>query len=105
VASHTCSAEEIGLDVPAVLRKLQARLGIRRLLLEGGGRTNGSLLAAGCIDELSLLVAPIADGGVGAPTRFDAPRAAPAARLQLVSAQPRRGGLLWLRYRVLRGRR
>ena len=92
------------IDVPAVLRKLRNRLGIRRLLLEGGGKINGSFLAAGCIDELSLLVAPIADGGVGTPTLFDAPRAAPAARLQLLSAQRRRGGLLWLRYRVRPGR-
>lgn len=93
------------IDVPAVLRKLCDRLGIRRLLLEGGGKINGSFLAAGCIDELSLLVAPIADGGVGTPTLFDAPGAAPAARLQLVSAHRRRGGLLWLRYRVRHGHR
>ena len=93
------------IDLPAVLRKLRDRLGIRRLLLEGGGKINGSFLAAGCFDELSLLVAPIADGGVATPTLFDAPGAAPAARLQLVSAHRRRGGLLWLRYRVRRGRR
>jgi len=91
------------IDVSLVLRKLRRRFGIRRLLLEGGGKINGSFLAAGCIDELSLLLAPIADGSVGTPTLFDAPGAAPAARLQLVSAQRRRGGLLWLRYRVRRG--
>ncbi len=93
------------IDVPAVLRKLRERLGIRRLLLEGGGKINGSFLAAGCIDELSLLVAPVADGGVGTPTLFDAPGRAPAVRLELVSVDRRRGGLLWLRYRVRRGRR
>jgi 2,5-diamino-6-(ribosylamino)-4(3H)-pyrimidinone 5'-phosphate reductase len=93
------------IDVPVVLRKLRDLLGIRRLLLEGGGKINGSFLAAGCIDELSLLVAPIADGGVGTPTLFDAPGSAPAVRLQLVSAHRRRGDLVWLRYRVRRGRR
>ncbi len=90
------------IDVPAVLRKLCERFGIRRLLLEGGGKINGSFLATGCIDELSLLVAPIADGRVGTPTLFDAPAAAPAVRLQLASAQRRPGGLVWLRYRVRR---
>jgi riboflavin biosynthesis pyrimidine reductase len=88
------------IDVPMVLRKLRERFGIRRLLLEGGGKINGSFLAAGCIDELSLLVAPVADGGVGTPTLFDAPEGTRAVRLQLVSALRRRGGLLWLRYRV-----
>lgn len=88
------------VDVPAVLRKLRSRFGIRRLLLEGGGKINGSFLAAGCIDELSLLVAPVADGRVGTPTLFDAPRGTRAVRLQLVSARRRAGGMVWLRYRV-----
>lgn len=93
-----------GIHVPTVLRKLRQRLGIRRLLLEGGGKINGSFLAAGCVDELSLLVAPVADGAIGAPALFDTPGGSPT-RLRLVSAEPRRGGLLWLRYRVPRPRR
>jgi 2,5-diamino-6-(ribosylamino)-4(3H)-pyrimidinone 5'-phosphate reductase len=89
------------IDVPTVLRKLRSRLGIRRLLLEGGGKINGSFLAAGVIDELSVLIAPVADGGVGTPTLFDA-RVGPglARDLELVSVERRRGGLLWVRYRV-----
>ncbi len=90
--------------MPAVLRKLRKRLGIRRLLLEGGGKINGSFLAAGCIDELSLLVAPVADGSVGTPALFDTPGGSPS-RLRLLSAQRRRSGLLWLRYSVLEDRR
>jgi riboflavin biosynthesis pyrimidine reductase len=90
----------------AVLRKLRQRFGIRRLLLEGGGKINGSFLAADAVDELSLLVAPVADGAVGTPTLFDAPGAArPARRLELASVERRRGGLLWIRYRVRRGAR
>ena len=92
------------IDVPAVLRKLRQRLGIRRLLLEGGGKINGSFLAADAVDELSLLVAPVADGAVGTPTLFDAPGTArPVRRLELASVERRRGGLLWIRYRVRRG--
>ncbi len=95
-----------GIDLPTVLRKLRARFGIRRLLLEGGGTINGSFLAAGLIDELSVLIAPIADGGVGTPSLFDARKGPGAARhLKLLSVQRRRGDLLWLRYRVRRGRR
>jgi 2,5-diamino-6-(ribosylamino)-4(3H)-pyrimidinone 5'-phosphate reductase len=94
------------IDLRAVLRKLRARFGIRTLLLEGGGKINGSFLAAGEIDELSVLVAPIADGGIGTPTLFDAREGrGPARRLKLLSAERRRGDLLWVRYRVLRARR
>lgn len=89
------------IDVATVLRKLRSRLGIRRLLLEGGGKINGSFLAAGAIDELSVLIAPVADGGVGTPTLFDAQEGPGLARdLALVSVERRRGGLLWVRYRV-----
>lgn len=94
------------IDLPTVLRKLRARFGIRTLLLEGGGRINGSFLAAGLIDELSLLFAPVADGGVGTPTLFDAREGpGPARHLKLLSAERRPGDLLWVRYRVRGGRR
>lgn len=93
------------IDLPTVLRKLRARFGIRTLLLEGGGKINGSFLAAGLIDELSLLVAPVADGGVGTPTLFDAREGpGPARHLRLLSVERRRGDLLWVRYGVRRGR-
>lgn len=93
------------IDVPAVLRKLRARLGIRKLLLEGGGIINGSFLAAGAIDELSLLVAPVADGSIGTPSLFDVKgRPGRARHLKLLSVERRRGDLLWIRYRVLSNR-
>jgi 2,5-diamino-6-(ribosylamino)-4(3H)-pyrimidinone 5'-phosphate reductase len=89
------------IHLPTVLRKLRGRLGIRKLLLEGGGKINGSFLAAGLIDELSLLIAPVADGGVGTPSLFDAREGpGPARHLRLLSVQRRRGDLLWVRYSV-----
>jgi riboflavin biosynthesis pyrimidine reductase len=94
------------IDLPSVLQRLRAHFGVRRLLLEGGGRINGTFLAAGCVDELSLLVAPVADGGVGTPTLFDAPGPrGPAQALRLLSVERLRGGLLWVRYGVRRARR
>ena len=59
------------IDLALVLDKLAARFGIRRLLVEGGGRINGSFLYAGLVDELSLLLAPAVDGLIGAPALFD----------------------------------
>jgi riboflavin biosynthesis pyrimidine reductase len=92
---------ERAVDLRRVLRKLRALFGIRRLLLEGGGKINGSFLAAGLIDELSVLVAPVADGGIGTPTLFDArPQRGPVRTLELASCQRRPGELVWLRYRI-----
>jgi len=91
------------IDLAKVLRKLRAHFGIKTLLLEGGGTINGSFLAANLIDELSILVAPIADGSVGTPTLFDVGnRRMPARNLQLRSVEKRSGGIVWLRYRVRR---
>ncbi len=94
------------IDLPRVLRKLRARFGIRKLLLEGGGKINGSFLAAGVIDELSILVAPVADGGIGTPSLFDARVGpGPARRLELLSVERRPGDLVWIRYAMRQGRR
>jgi len=89
------------LDLRRVLAKLASRFGIATLLLEGGGKINGSFLAANLVDELSVLLVPIADGATGTPTLFDAGAGrGPARPLRLVSVEKRRGGLLWIRYAV-----
>ena len=89
------------IDLGKVLRTLRTRFGIRKLLLEGGGKINGSFLAAGLIDELSILVGPVADGSIGTPSLFDVEtRRAPARKLKLLSMEKRAGGIVWLRYRL-----
>ena len=81
--------------------KIGARLGVRTLLLEGGGRINGGMLEAGLIDEVSLLVAPVADGHIGAPSLFDADgELGRTRRLVLDQVERRAGDMLWLRYRL-----
>jgi 2,5-diamino-6-(ribosylamino)-4(3H)-pyrimidinone 5'-phosphate reductase len=91
------------LDLERVLEKLRAAFGIKRLLLEGGGKINGSFLAEDLIDELSVLVAPIADGSMGTPALFDAKEGkGPARHLKLVSVEKRKGDLVWLRYKLKR---
>jgi 2,5-diamino-6-(ribosylamino)-4(3H)-pyrimidinone 5'-phosphate reductase len=89
------------VDLPLALEKIGAHFGVRTLMLEGGGRVNGGMLRAGLIDEVSLLVAPVADGRIGTPALFDidgddvTPR-----RLTLDSIERRADDVLWLRYRV-----
>src|SRR5260370_22564816 len=87
-------------DLRKVLTKVTRAFGIRKLLLEGGGGINGSFLVAGLIDELSVLVFPVADGSTGTPTLFDAtPGRGPARPLRLLSVKRLKGGVVWLRYR------
>ena len=94
-------AGERDIDLAVALEKIGARFGIRTLMLEGGGRINGGMLAAGLIDELSLLVSPVADGRIGIPALFDveADQVMPR-RLILEAVERRADNFLWLRYRV-----
>jgi riboflavin biosynthesis pyrimidine reductase len=72
-------AGEQDLDLGLALKILHRELGIQRVLLEGGGVTNGAFLRAGLIDELSLVIFPAVDGAKGAPCVFDSREdAAPA---------------------------
>ena len=93
------------LDLPEALKRLHRHFGIRRLLVEGGGGINGSLLSAGLVDELSLLLAPSVDGGRGVPALFDydvvegqAPAKAVKLTLEQCEAMP--NGFVRLRYNV-----
>lgn len=90
------------IDLESVLQRLRARFGIKTLLLEGGGKINGSFLAANLIDELSILVGPIADGSVGTPTLFDVDDRKKPRHLKLLKVEKRAGGIVWLRYKVAR---
>jgi len=92
------------VDLELALEKIGARFGVRTLMLEGGGRVNGGMLAAGLIDEVSILVVPVADGRVGTPAVFDIERSGAAPRrLTLEAVERRSGEMLWLRYRVANG--
>jgi riboflavin biosynthesis pyrimidine reductase len=53
------------LDLPLTLDILNSELGVRRLLLEGGGGANGAFLRAGLVDELNLILCPAVDGAKG----------------------------------------
>ncbi|NBD12565.1 RibD family protein [Corallococcus silvisoli] len=90
------------IDFARVLETLGRAFGIRTVLLEGGGGINGTLLDAGLIDEVSLLVHPTADGLPGTPTLFDRPQGATGmgAALELTHVERRDSGIVWLRYRV-----
>ena len=88
------------------LEILNRELGIERLLLEGGGGSNGSFLRAGLIDEISLAICPAVDGARGAPSIFDSRTrtgAPPRSSMTLESSEVLEGGAVWLRYRLQNG--
>ena len=93
------------LDLGLALEILHRELGIERLLLEGGGGSNGAFLRAGLIDEISLVICPVVDGAKGAPSIFDfgdtdAGVSAPVTSMTLASSEVLDGGAVWLRYRL-----
>lgn len=98
-------AGERELDLACALEFLNRELGVKRLLIEGGGGNNGAFLRAGLIDEISLAICPVVDGARGAPSVFDsnardAGLPAPVAELGLESCEVLEGGAVWLRYRL-----
>jgi riboflavin biosynthesis pyrimidine reductase len=98
-------AGEHDLDLGLALEILNGELGIKRILLEGGGVTNGAFLRAGLIDEISLAISPAVDGMKGAPCVFDSrdevsAEATPLATMTLQSSEVLEDGVVWLRYRL-----
>jgi len=92
------------VDLAQAVKLLSEHLGIRTLLLEGGGHINGGFLEAGLVDEVSLLLVPGIDGRHDIPAVFDgvADLKRPAVPLKLKSVERREGDALWIRYEVLR---
>jgi len=93
------------LNLALTLEILNRELGVKRLLLEGGGGTNGAFLRAGLVDELNLVICPAVDGAKGAPSVFDSSEAesdrrAPVTAMTLESSKALDGGAMLLRYRI-----
>lgn len=59
------------LDCQLAMEKLKSILGIEKLLICGGGLVNYTFLYAGLIDEVSLVIAPLTDGGYDVASVFD----------------------------------
>ncbi|WP_222850486.1 dihydrofolate reductase family protein [Paenibacillus tengchongensis] len=92
------------LNFTVVVEKLKALFFIDELLLEGGGVINGSFLNEGLIDELSLLVVPLADGSPNPLTLFEPVAGLQQARpvhFRLKSVEQLDDGGLWIRYLLL----
>ncbi len=91
------------LDCKLAAEKLKDLFNIETLMLSGGGFTNWSFLRAGLVDELSLLIAPLADGETDTVTLFEKSDCLPATapvEFALKSVEKTKGDSVWLRYSV-----
>ena len=83
------------------LGKLKALFHIDRLMLAGGGQMNWSFAQEDLIDELSIILAPTADGNREAASLFEKPAFLPErlpAVFHLKAVEKLDDDGLWLRY-------
>ena len=90
------------IDLPAAMEILRSEFGVERMAVLGGGHINGGFLAAGLIDEVSLLLAPGIDGRKGQTALFDgiADMDRMPVKLSLESVEHVGNGTLWIRYKT-----
>lgn len=89
------------LDCSLLLYKLKTLFHIDRLMIAGGGTINWSFAQEDLIDELSLVIAPVADGNTSSVSIFERmesfPQRSPAA-FSLKAVERVDGDGVWLRY-------
>lgn len=90
------------IDLAEAMGILASDFCIERMAVLGGGLINGGFLAAGLIDEVSLLLAPGIDGREGWRVVFDGIRnqSKLPTRLSLQSVERLDNDVLWIRYNV-----
>lgn len=89
------------LDCGLLLEKLYRLFGIEKLMVAGGGLMNWSFVQENLIDELSLVIAPVADGSTTAVSIFERADFLPAKApvpFELKEVKQVEGNVLWLRY-------
>ena len=92
------------LDLPLAVQKLKEKFGIEKMLLSGGGIVDWAFLQAGLIDEISLVIPPVIDGGTGLASAFDDSVFAEnhsSKALSLIDVQRLDGDCIWLRYQTI----
>lgn len=89
------------IDLPDAMEQLH-RLGIKRLMMEGGATLNWAMLSRGLVDEIYTFVGNIIIGGKVSPTLVDGEGFADTSTLplELISAEKIEAGIL-LKWKVL----
>ncbi|BDR56856.1 RibD family protein [Xylocopilactobacillus apis] len=95
-------AEDEKLDAALALKKLKDLFKMKTVMLGGGGVLNWSFIQEGLCDEISLVVAPSADGATDTPTLFQAkPGLSDTTPVTFTLKDVQTvGNAVWLRYLV-----
>ncbi|EZQ17109.1 5-amino-6-(5-phosphoribosylamino)uracil reductase [Halopseudomonas bauzanensis] len=99
-------AGEDKLDFALAVSKIKQVYGKDELMLNGGGGINWSVLKEGLVDELSIVMTPVADGSTESASLFDGNPSyndVDSVGFELLDAQKLQDGSMWLRYRVKKG--
>ncbi|MCC8111372.1 MAG: RibD family protein [Ruminococcus sp.] len=91
------------LDYALAMEKLKELFGIETLMLGGGAALNWSFIQVGMCDEISVVIAPTADGSTKMQTLFmarDGLSDDTPIGFSLLEAKALDGGSVWLRYKV-----
>ncbi|MFA9289169.1 MAG: dihydrofolate reductase family protein [Weeksellaceae bacterium] len=95
-------AGENTVNFDQVFHKLFGKFNIQTLLLEGGGLLNGSIMEAGLIDEISLLVCPIVANRKDAPSTFERKaEMVDVKEYKLTEVKQMAKDTVWLRYKKI----
>ena len=100
--SYIIAGEE-ALDYAVAMEKLKTLFGIELLMLGGGGVLNWSFIQAGMCDEVSVVLAPVADGATDTQSLFTVREGLTSnlpVTFALQNVEVKEGGCLWLRYLV-----
>jgi riboflavin biosynthesis pyrimidine reductase len=84
-------------DIAVALRRLTVEHGVRVIVCEGGPELNGTLIPAGLVDELHVVIASKLAGGPDPLTILHGPPLRPPLDLELLSVHES-GGYLFTRY-------
>jgi 2,5-diamino-6-(ribosylamino)-4(3H)-pyrimidinone 5'-phosphate reductase len=91
-----------GVNLKLLFRKLE-KMRLKKILVEGGGELNWSLLRLGLVDELTITIAPKIAGGRLATTLVEGDgfdEIAQGIRLQLKKIERKKTGELTLYYKL-----
>lgn len=96
-------AGENQIDYEIMLDKLYRLFDIKRLMVGGGGTINWSFVQSGLVDEVSVILAPIANADPNGHRFFVAKEpysTVKATSFQLKSVEELEQGTIWIRYGI-----
>lgn len=89
------------IDLNRACEILSAEFGVKRAAVVGGGHINAAFLAAGLLDEVSVLIGAGIDGRGGMAAVFDGlPMDRSVTPLKLSDVRQYPSGAVWLRYQT-----